>query len=210
MNLAAQRVRILDCQREINHHLLMNGTDSNLLTRIANGDKAAVSECVDRYGGLLFALASRFTRTEADAEDAVQDVFIELWKSAARFNPAIASEKTFVSMIARRRLIDRARRRKLDLTSANVDQVASAVDDVGRELEVHDEASKATAILDQLPGDQCKAIRLAIFGGLSHAQIAAVTGLSLGTVKTHIRRGLNTIRQRLGIPSTVKTEGGVA
>ncbi len=185
----------------------MNGTNSNLLTRIANGDKTAVSECVDRYGGLLFALASRFTRSQADAEDAVQEVFIDLWKSAGRFKPTIASEQTFVSVIARRRLIDRARRRKLDLTSINVEQLVGSTGDVGRELEVHDEASKATTILDQLPGDQCQAIRLAVFGGLSHSQIAAVTGLSLGTVKTHIRRGLITIRQQLGVSSAVKTEG---
>ena len=91
--------------------------ENSLLSRIGTGDKAAVSEFVDRYGGLLWSMALRSTRNEADAEDAVQDVFVELWKVAGKFNSELSSEKTFVCMVARRRLIDRSRKKEVGLRS---------------------------------------------------------------------------------------------
>src|SRR3954470_14464574 len=80
-----------------------------LLGRVAAGDQQAVRECLARYGGLVWSIARRFEA--ADAEDAVQEIFLDLWKSAARFDRQIASEASFVAMIARRRLIDRKRTR---------------------------------------------------------------------------------------------------
>ena len=82
----------------------------SILERIAAGDANAVQECMDLYGNLVWSLARRFTRSAAEAEDAVQEVFLDVWKSAARFDAKRASEKTFVAMIARRRLIDLLRR----------------------------------------------------------------------------------------------------
>ena len=187
----------------------MNDTEGNLLCSIGSGNKAAVSDFIDRYGGLLWTLALRLTRNEADAEDAVQDVFIAIWKSASRFDPTIASEKTFVSMVARRRLIDRNRRKKLEMSTAEVADIVDKNSDAGDQAEMNEEVKKAVRILNQLPDDQSKAIRLSIYGGLSHSQIAAATGNSLGTVKTHIRRGLITMRQRIGHPSEIQTEGGI-
>ncbi|HEY1068798.1 MAG TPA: sigma-70 family RNA polymerase sigma factor, partial [Pirellulales bacterium] len=81
-----------------------------LLPRVAAGQPSAVDECLARYGGLVWSLARRHTNNTSDAEDAVQEIFIDLWRSAARFNPQAASEATFVAMIARRRLIDRRRK----------------------------------------------------------------------------------------------------
>ncbi len=185
--------------------------NDKLLCRIAEGDTSAVSDFIDCYGGLLWSLALRFTNSSSDAEDAVQDVFIDLWKNAERFRPEIASEKTFVSMIARRRLIDRTRAKRL-ATSSDVDmerlpQVTPGVSD---RVELKDEARLAEQILDQLPTDQSRAIRLAVFDGLTHSQIASETGLSLGTVKTHIRRGLIKIRERIGVVPDLEVKGGVA
>ena len=185
--------------------------EQNLLVRIGAGDKAAVSDFVDRYGSLLWSLATRFTKTESDAEDAVQEVFIEIWKSAHRFDAAIAGEATFVSMIARRRLIDRNRKKRVDLVAhESLDEVARHEDDAASQAELSDEVNKAVSVLDQLPSEQSNAIRLSIFSGLSHSQIAEKTGLSLGTVKTHIRRGLIAIREKIGVPSPIQAEGGVA
>ncbi|MBX9623103.1 MAG: sigma-70 family RNA polymerase sigma factor, partial [Gemmataceae bacterium] len=81
-----------------------------VLPRVAVGDPAAVRECIARYGPLVWGLARRLVPNPADAEDAAQDVFISLWQSAGRYDPAQAAEVTFVAMIARRRLIDRRRR----------------------------------------------------------------------------------------------------
>jgi len=188
----------------------MNGTEESLLSQIGNGNRSAVSEFVDRYGGLLWSMALKSTRNEADAEDAVQEVFVELWRSADKFNPELSAEKTFVCMVARRRLIDRSRKRKLAYDTEEIDAMASDFTDASVAAEFHDEVEKAVAVLDALPDQQSKIIRLSIFGGLSHSQIAEATGSSLGTVKTHIRRGLMAMRRKIGIPSVADAEGGLA
>jgi len=177
-----------------------------LLPLIADGDREAVQECIDRYGGLVWSLARRFTSTEADAEDATQDIFLDIWKSASRFNPDVASETTFIAMIARRRLIDRRRKASRrpqsevlfedSLTSSDLD---------GEPVELRDEAGIAVRELRKLSEDQQKVLRLSIFQGLTHERIAEATGMPLGTVKTHARRGLIKLRDLL---ASRKNESG--
>jgi RNA polymerase sigma factor (sigma-70 family) len=173
-----------------------------LLTRIAAGDQSAVPACVSRYGPLVWTLAQRRLRNAADAEDAVQEVFIDLWKSADRFDPRLAEEITFVAMIARRRLIDRVRKDARQPSAAPLDAAGAppAIDPaapVGERIELGEEARLAANQLERLPTDAQRVLRLSIFDGLSHGEIAARTCLPLGTVKSHIRRGLDTLRQRL-------------
>src|SRR5512133_2795665 len=86
----------------------------SILDRVARGDQKAVRQCIDEFGGLVWAIARRMTRSRADAEDAVQEIFIDVWRSAARFDAAQGSEKVFVTTIARRRLIDRIRRGRMN------------------------------------------------------------------------------------------------
>ena len=86
--------------------------DLSILQRVAAGDSASVDECIARYGDIVWALARRSSPTRADAEDAVQEIFLEIWRSAGRYNPQVASEATFIGMISRRRLIDRFRQGK--------------------------------------------------------------------------------------------------
>ncbi|MCE2726065.1 MAG: RNA polymerase sigma factor [Planctomycetaceae bacterium] len=174
-----------------------------LLPRIAAGDQSAVPECISRYGTLIWSLARRRLASRQDAEDAVQDVFVDLWRSADRFDPLVAEEITFVAMIARRRVIDTLRRRT-GLPQAAVDAAAIAdvpdpADDasVGRRLELGDEARLADEHLDQLKPEEQRLIRLSVYDDLSHAAIAEHTGLPLGTVKSHIRRGLDSLRLKL-------------
>jgi RNA polymerase sigma-70 factor (ECF subfamily) len=83
----------------------------SILLELASGSPGAMQRCMDRFGGLVWSLARRQTSGGADADDAVQEIFIDVWRSAGRFDPTIASETTFIAMIARRRLIDRGRRR---------------------------------------------------------------------------------------------------
>src|SRR5687768_16447720 len=82
---------------------------STILNRIANGDATAVQDCLKTYGGLVWSLARRMLRHPDDAEDVVQEIFIDVWKNAARFDPSRSSETTFIAMIARHRIIDRIR-----------------------------------------------------------------------------------------------------
>lgn len=168
----------------------------SVLPRIAAGDPAAVADCIARYGGLVWSLARRFLGNLADAEDAVQDVFIDLWKNAGRFDPGRAAEATYVTMIARRRLIDRKRKAGRTPPSQPFGDEPAGPGGVAR-VEIEDEAAKAAAALAELRDDERRVIRMAVYDGLTHEQIAAATGLPVGTVKTHIRRGLIRVRERL-------------
>jgi RNA polymerase sigma factor (sigma-70 family) len=175
-----------------------------LLPRIAGGDQSAVPECISRYGGLIWTLARRRLANREDVEDAVQEVFVDLWRSAGRFDPQVAEEITFVAMIARRRVIDRLRREAGPRATASIDDAGAAdVPDpaadgpVGRQLEVGEEARLADEHLSRLKPEEQQVLRLSIFNSLSHTAIAEQTGLPLGTVKSHIRRGLDSLRQKL-------------
>lgn len=169
-----------------------------LLQRIAEGDTNAVTECIDRYGGLVWSLARRLCMNRAEAEDAVQEVFISVWRSAGRYDPKLGTEATFVAMIARRRLIDRVRRRQRRPDGASIaPEVTEAIvvdgtrpEDGNDRVEIGEAADEALEVLGQLSADQQRVLRLSIMHGLSHEKIAESTDMPLGTVKTHIRRGL--------------------
>lgn len=170
----------------------------SILQRVAKGDAAAVQECLDRFGGLVWSLARRMSPTRTDAEDAVQEIFLDVWRSAPRFDPSVAGEATFVAMIARRRMIDRlnrARRRVAPVAMPEASLADRPPDDP--KFEVSEEASVAAEAIERLSEDQQKVLRLSIYQGCTHAQIAEITGMPLGTVKTHIRRGLIRVRELL-------------
>lgn len=172
-----------------------------VLPRVARGDRTAVRECLTRYGRLVWAVAMRFHPNRADAEDAVQDVFIELWKHAGRFDPAAGSEATFVTLVARRRLIDARRRAARRPTPGPLpDAVPERLVPVF-DLDARDEVCRARAAVAGLRDEQRTVILMAVDQGLTHDEIAAHTGLPVGTVKTHIRRGLIAVRERLGCPA---------
>lgn len=167
----------------------------SVLERVATGDQQAVQECIDAYGGLVWSLARRFFRDSAEAEDAVQEVFLSLWKTAHRFDHKVASEATFVAMVARRRLIDRLRKRARG-PETSAETFEAAVERSER-VELSDEARWALEAFSELGEDQQRVLRMAIHHGLSHERIAESTGMPLGTVKTHIRRGLIRVREVL-------------
>lgn len=170
-----------------------------LLPNVAKGEPDAVRACIDRFGGLVWSLARRMCPTDAQAEDAVQEIFVEIWKNAYRYDERVASETAFVAMLARRRLIDRRRRegRRLD-KQVLADDAGPAQVDRATPFDDSDDVRKASDALTRLSDEQQRVLRLSIFQGLSHEKIATSTGLPLGTVKTHARRGLIKLRELLG------------
>ncbi len=170
-----------------------------LLPRVAHGEPGAVRECLERYGSLVWSLARRLSATPADAEDAVQEVFVDVWKNAARYEPEIASEPVFVAMIARRRLIDCARSRRRRPQTDPVSESRLEVPGGGDTLhaETCADASLAAEAVAQLRPEQRQVLLLAIGQGLSHEEIARAMGLPIGTVKTHARRALLQVRASL-------------
>jgi RNA polymerase sigma-70 factor (ECF subfamily) len=170
----------------------------SILLELASGSPGAMQRCMDRFGGLVWSLARRQTSSGADADDAVQEIFIDVWKSAARFDPSIASESTFVATIARRRLIDRGRRRQRRIDAAIIPEAVQPEAEPTPDLsERNEQAGRATAALEQLRPEQQRILQLSIYHGRSHEEIARSTGLPLGTVKTHARRGLIRLREIL-------------
>lgn len=176
---------------------------TGLLAQVAQGDPRAVRECIDRFGPLLWSLARRLTPNQSEAEDAVQEILLEIWKNASRYDPSIASETTFVAMLARRRLIDRARRSarrsEREMPIGEMDAVAGGLsaDERAGDISSDGDASRAVEALSQLSAEQQKILRLSIYRGLSHEKISRAIGLPLGTVKTHARRGLLKLREML-------------
>lgn len=166
---------------------------STILERISAGDKGAVAACVDEYGDLVWRLASRYLdRAKTDIEDAVQEVFVELWQHASRFDPSKGSEPAFVATLAHRRLIDYQRRLK-NRPSPGGDAVEATVRALPANLHVEVkriDAQQAAAEFDRLPDDERRALWMSIYGGMTQMQISEATSTPLGTVKTRMRRGL--------------------
>ncbi len=174
--------------------------EPSILSRVARGESGATEACIEQYGGLVWSLARRFCPTRELAEDAVQDAFVSVWKSADRFDPEQGSEVTFIATIARRRIIDRVRRSGKPVGTMPVDaadSVVSAPASTGTKAEQSEEIQAAVRALNELSPDQQKVIQLSVLRGLSHQQIAESTGMPLGTVKTHLRRGLIRVRELL-------------
>ncbi len=170
-----------------------------LLERIAAGDSAAVVECIDHYSALIWSLARRHLRQHADAEDAVQEIFVEIWRNAGRFDSAIASEATFITMISRRRLIDRQRKQgRAVATQTIVEEPAARSRSDQDALDVREGAEQARVLMGRLRADERRVLELGLLEGLTQSEIAKAADMPLGTVKTHARRGLMRLREMLG------------
>lgn len=169
-----------------------------LLPRIARGEPDAVQACIDRYGPLVWSLARRMNRDVATMEDVVQDIFIAIWKNAASFDVKLGSEATFIATIARRKVIDRHRRTLRAPTLEPVDETSIVGEDIGLEsVDLGDEARRAREVLKELKPEQRSLILMSVVQGLTHQEIATRTQIPLGTIKSHIRRGLERAAQLL-------------
>jgi RNA polymerase sigma-70 factor, ECF subfamily len=181
----------------------------SVLQRIASGESAAVRECIDQYGALVWSLARRLSRTASDAEDATQEIFLDVWRSAGRFDASQGSEKVFIAMIARRRLIDRLRKKSAEPPMDPVEVLESvAWSDPGTLAETSLEAEQATRALAELRPEQRQVLELGLLHGLSQSEIATRLGMPLGTVKSFMRRGLIRVREYMNIDAEgVVSEG---
>lgn len=168
------------------------------LLRLARGEPGAAEACLDAYGPLVQGLARRLMPSGADVDDVVQEVLVEVWRTADRFDPARASDRGYVAMLTRRRIIDRRRRaeRRPELVSFDL-EVEERGDDEHRRTQGRLEAAPAVEALETLPEEKRSWILMAVVEGFSHSEIAEKTGSPLGTVKSGIRRGLTQMRRWL-------------
>lgn len=171
-----------------------------ILQRIANGDGSAVQDCLNKYGGLIWSIARKMLRHSNEAEDAVQEIFVDIWKNARRFDESRSSETTFIAMIARRRLIDRIRYSSRRISADSLDDVLlEPFSRSDKDVQMGIEAEQAAEAMRNLRPEQQQVLRLSIIQGMSHQEISEATGMPLGTVKTHARRGILQVRENLGL-----------
>lgn len=175
------------------------GADERWVERFRDGDEGALREAYDRYGGMVLRMGLLRLGNHHDAEELVQNVFVRAWKGRAGFDPAKGSLGSWLLGITRRQIADRYaaldRDRRIAAAAESVapaETLAAPADRVVDRVVVGNE-------LDQLPEEQRRVVVLAFYGQLSHSQIAARTGLPVGTVKSHIRRALIQLRKRWGV-----------
>ena len=170
----------------------------NLLAEVATGDSKAFEELTKKYGNLIWSIVRRYLSNQAEAEDAVQEIFLALWQSASRFDANKGSEITFIATIARRRLIDGLRKNnKHKILQSIDDSISNDVFQQKSNLEKNAELSLAIGILETLEKKDQELLSLSIYQGYSHVEIAKLLNLPLGTVKTKIRRNLMKIREKI-------------
>ena len=174
---------------------------------VYEGDTRAFEVIFDRHAGVAFSLAYRMCGRRPLAEEIVQEAFMSLWSSTARYDPRRGSVRSWVLRVVHNRAID-AFRRELpsashDVADDRISEVLPARERTEEEVERRTEARLVRTALDELPRDQRQVIELAYFGGFSHAQIAAALGVPAGTVKGRMRLGLSKLRIALGEPAGV-------
>lgn len=176
--------------------------DSALMARVAAGDQTAVSDLYDRYGRQVYSLAMRMLTDAAAAEDVTQDVFVKVWRSAAKFDPERGRVGSWILHMAYTTTVDlvRARRRATPIRFDEVPEEPDSAADTAAEAETAVMGAQARAALMRIPPEQRQALELAYFGALSHQEIAGKLGIPLGTVKGRVRLGLEALRQALLTP----------
>ncbi len=163
--------------------------EAELVAKVSRGDEQALMDLHSRFGNLLVALAQRVLSSREDAEDVVQEVFLQVWRQAIRYDPKRSSVSTWIVMITRSRAIDRLRSRKVAerVSDSMVEQgmIPTYASAEGHSAVLHFERrERLQRVLADLPEEQREVLALAYFGGMTQKEIAGQTGIALGTVKT--------------------------
>lgn len=175
---------------------------NNCLVRSARGDEDAFARAYDLLAPSVYGMARRVVRDPAMAEEVTQEVFLDVWRTATRFDPKRASAKTWVLTIAHRRAVDRVR--SVQSATDRERRVASTetvreYDEVVDAVETRLEAQQVRHCLRTLTDLQREAVSLAYYGGNTYSQVATLLEVPLGTVKTRLRDGLIRLRDCLGV-----------
>jgi RNA polymerase sigma-70 factor, ECF subfamily len=173
------------------------GSDSALIRRIVDGDEAALAALYDRYSGVVYSVASRILRDPAAAEEVLQDIFYQLWRTASDFDLTRGSLAGWLLVMGRNRAIDALRRRNRDPKEELAAYPVASVSNLEGSVAQREIMLKVKALMESMPAQQREAIEMAYFEGLTHSEIAARSGEPLGTVKTRLRTAVQSLRKVL-------------
>ena len=179
--------------RTSNSETATGSEDTALLSRVGQGDESAMETVFRRYSRVVYSVALRILHDSGQAEDVMQEIFLQLWRKPAAFVQGRGPLGAWLVVVTRNRAIDLLRRRKL--TDSVDDVVLASPINVADEAERNAMMEKVRGVLANLPPEQRKSLELAYFEGLTHTEIASRTGDPLGTVKTRIRQALITLRK---------------
>lgn len=175
-----------------------------LLRNVAEGDRAAFAELYDRISNRVLGLVIRLLRDRAQSEEVTQEVFLEIWQSAARFDANRGSGMAWVLTMTHRRAVDRIRAsqksHERDL-KIGIRDMERDFDGVSESVEIRLENERVKRAMSRLTPLQREAVILAYYGGYSHSEMAQILGIPLGTVKTRLRDGMIRLRDELGVTS---------
>ena len=174
-------------------------SDEALVALVARGDEDALAELYDRVGRIAYGLALRVLRDERHAEDAVQEAFLQVWRSAATFRAERAKASTWILTLVHRRAVDLVRREERRQVDPLTDDSAVGVAPEGTEEAawLRFERERVQTALKQLPDVQREALELAYYGGFSQSELAERLGVPLGTIKSRMFAGLSRLHELL-------------
>ena len=181
-----------------------------ILQRISDGDEQAINACLDAYGDMVWRLARRYLdRATSDIDDAVQEVFIEIWLSAERFDPDLGGEPAFVATIAHRRLTDFQRKASVRMrtTRKATETIIAESKPVPKPDPTDGPGDTAIEALATLPENEKDTLMLWLYRGFTQRQIGQATEAPLGTVKSRMRRGLTRICEKMAGDAEPKDKG---
>ena len=179
------------------HHAHLS--DEALVALVARGDEDALAELYDRVGRIAYGLALRVLRDERHAEDAVQEAFLQVWRSAATFRAERAKASTWILTLVHRRAVNLVRREERRQADPLTDDSAAGIapEETDEAAWLRFERERVQAALKQLPDVQREALELAYYGGFSQSELADRLGVPLGTIKSRMFAGLARLRELL-------------
>jgi RNA polymerase sigma-70 factor (ECF subfamily) len=183
---------------------LAPASQNDLLARVAEGDQAAFGELYDQLAPRVLGLVRRLLKDFAQSEEVTQEVFLEIWQTATRYDPNKGGASTWVLTMAHRRAVDRVRSSqstRVRDTRIGIRDFAAEYDSVAESVEISVEHERVTRALSRLTELQRQAITLAYYGGFSHNEVAEQLHIPVGTVKTRLRDGMIRLRDELGVAS---------
>jgi RNA polymerase sigma-70 factor (ECF subfamily) len=177
---------------------------NDLLGLVADGDQAAFGQLYDQSSGRVLGLVRRLLKDHAQSEEVTQEIFLEIWQNAKRYDPAKGSATTWILTMAHRRAVDRIRSSQSTRDRDNrigLRDMETEYDSVSESVEITVEHERVGQALKRLTQLQRQAVTLAYYGGYSHSEVAEMLKVPIGTVKTRLRDGMIRLRDELGVAS---------